>query len=143
MRIVCKYIDVDKSNQSATALREAGLRATPARRAVLSILRNSTEPLDAAAIMDKLPQPAPDQATVYRILTSFAEAELVRPVMIKPGTTSFELTDRPHHHHLICERCGYVEDVTACCDDPRPTPKTFQAITNHQLEFTGICTKCA
>lgn len=136
--------NVDNTPQAVAAkLRQAGLRATPARIEVLKILTTNAVPLDVQAILRRLHRTAPDQATIYRILTSFVKAELARPVTVRPSVVSFEATDRPHHHHLICEKCGYVEDVSNCCDAPKPTPKSFQAVTSHQLEFMGICTKCA
>jgi Fur family ferric uptake transcriptional regulator len=63
--------------------------------------------------MSKLKEATPNQVTVYRILDSLLQAELVREVYVAKGISSYEIADRPHHHHLICEKCGFVESVSA------------------------------
>lgn len=123
-------------------LRQVGLRATPARLAVMRLLRRSAKPLDAQAIWQRLGAAAPDPVTVYRILASLAAAGLVRQIQLTAGVSSYESTHLPHHHHLTCERCGYIEDVVAACETT-PVVDSFQVVTHHTIEFSGICKKCA
>jgi Fur family transcriptional regulator, ferric uptake regulator len=49
-------------------------------------------------------------ATVYRVLTQFETAGLVRRHNFEGGSAVFELDDGGHHDHIICQQCGYVEE---------------------------------
>ena len=124
-------------------LREAGLKATPARLAVMDVLKQHHKPITAQTFMSKLKDVKPDQVTVYRILSALVQAKVVREVSIAKGVASYELADRPHHHHVVCEGCGRVEDVPGKCIELPKKPKTFKHVTSHQLEYAGICNECA
>ncbi len=126
-------------------LRGAGLKATPSRVAILDLLYAFDKPMDVQQILDALSSTSekPDQATVYRILGSLVRARLLHEICLKKGTASYEAADKPHHHHLVCEKCGLVEAVTACCEEPRLALTSFQQVTRHNLEFSGICNRCA
>jgi Fe2+ or Zn2+ uptake regulation protein len=130
-------------DQLKQQLRAAGLKATPARMAVLRLLRRSAAPLHVRDVLRALGRRAPDQATVYRALRSFSAAGVVDEVLLQAGAVRFEIAARPHHHHVTCERCGRIEDVTAGCVKLRPAPAAFRRITQHAVEFSGICKKCA
>jgi len=142
MRIVCKYGYVDKQITIREQLREAGFRVTPARLALLELLARGAKPLSVPSILEKISSQA-DQATVYRSLRSLVKAGLVKRIRIQPDISHYEYAELAHHHHIICERCGLVEDVTVCCEDPRPAVSSFSHITHHSLEFSGICLACA
>lgn len=124
-------------------LKEVGLRATPARIAILGLLQADARPTEVKTILRKLKAKAPDQATVYRVLSSLVEAGLVKTVSLKAGIESYEIADLPHHHHLTCEKCGYVEDVEVCIKTPTPTSRSFRSVNSHRLEFSGICNNCS
>lgn len=146
MRIICKYGYVDKSQTNVhNQLRNSGLRVTPARRAVLDLLQTMRKPLTATEIIGLLRNQGFDQATVYRTLTTLADQSLIRPISVKAGVMSYEAGSLPHHHHLVCERCGYVEDIHDCMLTAMPSPKAsgFERVLDHALEFTGICRQCA
>ena len=125
-------------------IRQSGLRVTPARIAVLSLLQTFRKPLTVAEIMGLMRGKLFDQATVYRTLSSLVEHGLVRSLQIRPSTTSYEAENLPHHHHLVCIECGYVEDVYVCAVE-QVTPEvggSFSRVTGHNLEFQGICSQC-
>lgn len=124
-------------------LRDVGLKVTPARVAVVDVLKHHKKPITAQTVMAKLKAVRPDQVTVYRILSALVQAEVVREVSVAKGVASYELADRPHHHHVICEECGRVEDVAGKCVELPKKPKTFKQVTGHQLEYAGICNDCA
>lgn len=60
------------------AIREAGLRATPARIATLEILYRAGAPLTHADVAEKLASRGIDKATAFRNLNDLAEAGLLR-----------------------------------------------------------------
>jgi len=132
---------VDKKERIKKQLRQAGFKATPARVALLALLEERAKPLEVSVIMGQIKVEA-DQATVYRALRLLAQAGLVRRVQMQAGAAHYEFAALPHHHHLICEKCGLVEDVMVCCDNQRPLVASFSQVTNHNLEYSGICNDC-
>lgn len=123
-------------------LRNVGLRVTPARVAVLQALTNQNSPTEVHGIMRGMKNSV-NQATVYRILRVFTRAGLVKSVVIQGGGVRYELASLPHHHHVVCEKCGRMEDVEGCLVRGVPSNRSFAAITGHRLEFLGVCKKCA
>jgi Fur family ferric uptake transcriptional regulator len=49
-------------------------------------------------------------ATVYRALTQFEQAGLIERHHFESGKTVFEKKAMRHHDHLVCTRCGHVEE---------------------------------
>jgi Fur family ferric uptake transcriptional regulator len=129
-------------------IREAGFKVTPARLALLNALKDSGKPLSIAEISKRLSKVA-DQATVYRSLEAFAKEGIVQKVDFQDSHTYYELVlGCAHHHHVVCQNCGTIEDVEIC--DVKGLEATalkqvkkFKAIKSHSLEFFGTCTKCA
>lgn len=129
-------------------LRDIGHKATPSRMAILEVLEQGRKPLSVPNISEKLPLPV-DQVTIYRTLDAFVEAGIVERVDLKHSHAHYELAlGTAHHHHIVCEDCGTVEDIP----DPYPksvekgvlkNSKNFREIFSHSLEFFGQCKKCA
>ena len=61
-------------------------------------------------------------ATVYRVMTQFETAELVSRHHFDSGLSVFELNEGSHHDHLVCEKCGKVEEFSE--EDVKPVPRT-------------------
>lgn len=49
-------------------------------------------------------------ATVYRVLTQFESAGLVTKHNFEGGHSVFELNQGEHHDHILCVKCGKVEE---------------------------------
>ena len=49
-------------------------------------------------------------ATVYRALTQFEQAGLLERHHFESGKAIFEKKAVKHHDHLVCIRCGHVEE---------------------------------
>src|SRR5262249_18545664 len=60
------------------AVRNAGLRATPSRIAVLHLLRSAGSPVSHGDVVAKLASQAWDPATIYRNLTALSDVGLAR-----------------------------------------------------------------
>jgi len=133
----------------ASLLRANGLKATPARAVVLALLQKTRKPLSIAAIHKRLKNSAIDLVTVYRTMASFEGKGLIRQVDLRHGHAHYELAtaDVAHHHHLICENCGKIVDISQC--DTSGLEKQalkiggFAKLTKHSLEFFGLCKTCA
>ncbi len=127
-------------------LRQSALKVTPSRIAVLDVLSTAKYPLDADEIYDYLKEKNAkiDRATVYRILDVFLEKGLIQKVEFGEGRSRFELR-RNDHHHLICEKCGSVADISDCriSDlEKQIKQKKYFLVKRHTLEFFGICRLC-
>jgi len=127
-------------------LRKSGYRATPSRIAILESFRNARRPLSAQGVIDALPH-GTDQATVYRALKALKEKGIVRQIDLRHNHAHYELADAQKHHHLVCVRCGRIENVYECgVDDTYARilrhSKHFSEIHEHALEFYGLCKAC-
>jgi Fe2+ or Zn2+ uptake regulation protein len=128
-------------------LRKSGYKATPSRIAILEVFKRFKRPLSAQGIIAELPRTA-DQVTVYRTLKSLKEKGIVKQVDLRHNHAHYELANMAEHHHLICLRCGKVEDVHHCGVDAIEasvlrSSKHFAEIRQHALEFYGICKSCS
>lgn len=128
-------------------LRRVGLRATPARVAVMEFLEKIKLPVDTNAIIDFLSRKKikTDPATVFRIMNMLTDKNLLIPIQLQDGKMRFELAKRPHHHHFVCEACGKIEDVLTrkmmMLEEEIEQKHNF-LIKRHSLEFFGICVNC-
>lgn len=130
-----------------TELNEVELRATPARIALLQLLETSDKPLDVQSMIEFLEKKdiATDPATVFRIVNMFTEKGLVKPIQLHEGKFRYELKNKADHHHLVCEKCGDIQDISDCSIDALEIDiekkKQFK-VTSHSLEFFGVCESC-
>jgi Fur family ferric uptake transcriptional regulator len=131
----------------SSLLRQAGFKATPGRLALLELFNKTEKPLSIKDIQKSLKQANLDQATIYRIISALESKGIIRQVDFQHGHAHYELTSREHHHHLICEQCGKIVDISKCDTSKveRQALKigNFSKINKHSLEFFGICNICA
>lgn len=128
-------------------LRKSGHKITPTRLAIMNAFRNAKRPLSAQELIDGLPRDT-DQVTIYRTLKSFKNKGVIQQIDLRHNHAHYELADITEHHHLICVRCGRMEDVHHCGvkeiqDKVIRSSKHFSEIKQHTLEFYGICKNCA
>ncbi len=92
-------------------LRQAGLKVTLPRLKILEILETATERhMSAEDIYKALLEAGEDigLATVYRVLTQFENAGLVKRHNFEGGHSVFELDQGPHHDHMVRVDTGEV-----------------------------------
>jgi Fur family transcriptional regulator, ferric uptake regulator len=92
-------------------LRNAGLKVTLPRLKILELLESSDRRhMSAEDIYRKLIDLKEDVglATVYRVLTQFEAAGLVRRHHFEGGSAVFELERGHHHDHMVCLETGKV-----------------------------------
>ena len=100
----------------STDLRNAGLKVTLPRLKILEILENSaTRHLSAEDIYKDLIQHDEDigLATVYRVLTQFEQAGLVKRHHFEDGHAVFELDRGEHHDHMVDIESGKVMEFVS------------------------------
>lgn len=129
-------------------LRKAGLKVTLPRVKILQILENSeTKHLSAEDVYKALIEADEDVglATVYRVLTQFETAGLVIRHHFEGGHSVFELDSVDHHDHLVCNKCGRVEeffDEVIEEQQEKIATKFGFKITDHSLYLYGLCASC-
>lgn len=129
-------------------LKKAGLKATLPRIKILEILENTEmRHLSAEDVYKALLESGEDVglATVYRVLTQFESAGLVFRHNFEGGHSVFELNEGHHHDHILCIKCGRVDEFV---DDvievrQRAIAKKFgYVMTDHSLTIQGVCPEC-
>jgi len=129
-------------------LRKAGLKVTLPRVKILQLLETSeTRHLSAEDVYKALIDADEDVglATVYRVLTQFESAGLVTRHRFEGGQAVFEMTPAEHHDHLVCSKCGRVEefyDEVIELQQEKIAEKLGFEITDHSLYLYGICPEC-
>jgi len=129
-------------------LKKAGLKVTVPRQKILEILENAQEHhLSAEDIYKSLLEAGEDigLATVYRVLTQFEAAGLVARHYFESGQSVFELDHGTHHDHLVCVKCGRVEEFVDHQIEKRQqeiAAKAGYAMTDHSLNIYGVCGGC-
>lgn len=137
----------DQAHDCKKELHHRDLKATPARLAVLKLLETTSQPVDVQTILDfvKNEDITIDPATVFRIVNAFTEKGLTKQIQFHEGKYRYELQTKDDHHHLICESCGIIEDISDCAIKPleRDIKKKKKfLVKRHTLEFYGLCTNC-
>lgn len=132
-------------------LRDVGQRYTAARRRLVDALGSSDRPLSVPELL-KGRRPPP-QSSAYRNLSVLEHAGVVQRVVTDEVFGRYELAEglTEHHHHLICARCGRVEDVEIPRGLERSIDRTLDglarhagfATVSHRLDLIGRCRSCA
>lgn len=93
-------------------LREKGLRATNNRVQVLAFFHAKKHPIGVDVIAKKFL--SINLTTLYRMMADFCECGILLSYDLGHGHVDYELADRPHHHHAVCDQCGKVEEIYSC-----------------------------
>lgn len=135
--------------QDQNDLKSAGLKATLPRLKVLSLFENSKERhLSAEDIYKVMLNTGEDVglATVYRVLTQFEQAGLLIRHHFEGGKAVFELNTGGHHDHIVCVKCGRVEEFYDAEIEKRQETAAAKhgfKVQDHSLTIYGICNKPA
>ncbi len=129
-------------------LRNAGLKVTLPRVKILEILeRSNPRHISAEDMYKALLESGEDigLATVYRVLTQFETAGLVTRHHFEGGHSVFELNQGTHHDHILCVKCGRVDEFVDAEIETRQkkiaSAKGYE-MTDHSLYIYGICSSC-
>ncbi len=92
------------------------------------------------------------QSSAYRSLSVLVDVGVARRLVHVGDHALFELDEHltEHHHHLICERCGVVVDVTLPEPVERAIDTGFDAVAeaagfvpaHHSVDLYGSCADC-
>lgn len=127
-------------------IRGAGLRVTATRVAVLEALRDrphATADDVFARVSGTLA--GTSKQSVYNALGDFADAGLARRIEPAGHSGTFELRVGDNHHHVVCTRCGRIDDVD-CVVGSAPCLHVPEGsgfvIETAEVTFWGVCPDC-
>ena len=137
---------LNNDQAAAQTLRDAGLKATPQRLAILRALDGDETHPTAQELYERLRGEFPtlSVATVYNTLSALTRAarcvplDLGGPVRFDPNVSA--------HDHAVCERCGQIRDVLqpGAADEPS-TGGALPGFEVRRVEriYRGFCAQCA
>ena len=129
-------------------LKDAGLKITLPRVKILQILESS--PAHHLSAEDVYKQLLTNEeeigiGTVYRVLTQFEDAGLVKRHHFEGGHSVFEIAKTEHHDHIVCVKCGRVEEFADAGIERRQqeiADSFGYQLTDHNLNMYGLCPRC-
>ncbi|MFD4600288.1 Fur family transcriptional regulator [Streptomyces sp. NPDC058464] len=130
-------------------LKRKGLRSTAQRRAVLTALQgrphSTAADLETRIGTDRAAAGGLSRQGLYNVLEDLTKAQLVRCIEPAGSPARYELRVGDNHHHLVCRRCGLIEDVD-CSVGAAPclTPDEDKGFAVDEAEITwwGLCAQC-
>lgn len=142
--------DPDLHRSVAARLADQDQQYTTNRRAVVDALVTAGAPITLPDLLQADASLA--QSSAYRSLSVMVDAGVVRRLVHVGDHAHFELAEdlTEHHHHLICEGCGTVVDVTLPDDVEAAMDHTFDAVaeasgftaSHHAVDIYGTCADC-
>lgn len=121
-----------------------GHRLTEPRRAVLDAIIAVGAPFTVEELCSATP--AVGRATVFRTIKLLQESDVICRLSLDDGSVRYQLSHGGHHHHLICNACGAVDefrdsDLDALID--RNAREHGFEVSSHSIELYGRCRECA
>lgn len=136
-----------RSTEVLDLLAKQGMRRTAPRQCILEALFTSDGHVTAESLAEEVQKthPCVDVSTVYRTLTVLEGLGIVDHVHLAHGPAIFHLAE-DDHQHLVCDRCGRVEEVPAA--DMRPFAAMLKGqfgfeLTHRHFAIAGICIACS
>ena len=136
-------IDTDSERR----LREAGLRVTRPRLAVLAAVEahpHADTDTIIGAVRAELP--AVSHQAVYDVLRALSTAGLVRRIQPAGSVARYESRVGDNHHHVVCRSCGTIGDVD-CAVGHTPCLTASDdhgfAIDEAEVTYWGTCPACS
>ena len=138
-------------------LRQCGCKLTTQHELIFELLHKTNGHLSADEIFFELKKKYPfiGLTTVYRTLELLAEHGLINKFVFGDGRARYELIESSetakHHHHLICSACKKIIDYDDFINEEvellKKTEKALEKkhnfkITNHLIQFFGLCENC-
>ena len=130
-------------------LKKVGLKTTAPRVKILSVLNHmGKRHVSAEEIYKYLMESGEETslATVYRVLTQFESAKLVKRHNFEGGHAVFEINEGSHHDHIVCLKCGAVSEFIDEEIERRQemiAKKNGFKMVDHSLIIYGFCSLCS
>ena len=131
-------------------IRNAGLKVTLPRVKILQMLEKQ-EVFKRHVTAEDVYKTLLDEgeeiglATVYRVLTQFEAAGLVKRHHFEGANSVFELNHGDHHDHILCVKCGKVGEFKDEVIEDRQRAIAGRMgfhLKDHCLYLYGVCAEC-
>ncbi|WP_028274580.1 Fur family transcriptional regulator [Atopococcus tabaci] len=132
--------------QTIERLKEARVRITPQRQAILEYLILHDLHPTADEVYQELATQFPNMsvATVYNNLRLLTKMGFVKEMKFGDSSSRFDFAST-EHYHAICSNCGKVEDIyypgLDAVEDVAADLTGFK-VESHRLEVYGLCPEC-
>ena len=138
---------VTTTSELEPLLREAGLRVTRPRTAVLAAVRThphaDTDSI-LAAVRTELPTVS--HQAVYDVLRALTEARLVRRIQPAGSVARYEARVGDNHHHIVCRSCGTIADVDCAVGEAPCLVASHHhgfEVDEAEVTYWGLCPECS
>lgn len=124
-------------------LEARGYRVTPSRRAVIAALLQQDSHFTVDDVRHRCR--GAGRATIFRTIRLLTDLGVVCRVLMDDASLHYRVSQRGHHHHLVCTDCGNVQDLDQCAISGlvRELSETSgYEIEGHWLELYGRCGPC-
>lgn len=131
-------------------LRESGLTYTTGRRQLVDLLLKHGRPVSMPELLKARTRLT--QSSMYRNLADLERVGIIHRVAGSDDHARYELDEAliGHHHHLICEKCGSIDDFEVTPATERALDKALRSaakssrfsLTSHRLDAIGLCAGC-
>ena len=130
-----------------SSLQDKGNRITKVRKEIVRIFSQISKPLSASEVEEILIKSglSVNKTTIYRELQFLLINGYLIEIYLHPKQVSYESSELRHHHHLVCDGCGEIDNVTNCLAEELEKDvykKKGFMIERHTLEFYGTCASC-
>ncbi len=137
---------MDRLEKLKKICRNKGIPLTNQRRTVLEVLLQRSDHPTADQVFETVRQKSPQisRRTVYRVLDTLVELEVIRRVHHPGATARFDgMIHR--HHHLVCLQCNKIVDLENSDLDslalPKGNPHGFD-VSDFSVQLMGVCPEC-
>jgi Fur family transcriptional regulator, ferric uptake regulator len=136
---------------SRQRMADAGHMYTRGRQLVMKTLAAIGAPATIPMILHAAPSLV--QSSLYRNLAVLQDAGLVTRVDVGDDRAFFELSERvtnDHHHHLVCQQCSTVVDISLPARAERALERALGdaaegagfELKDHRVDLVGVCAVC-
>ena len=132
--------------EAIEALRALGVRITPQRLAIVTEIMTIEGHIAPQEVAQRVRAKVPgvNDSTVYRTLELLEDLGLITHAHLGAGP-EYHRVGEHDHVHLVCERCGAQDELTA--QETQPLRRLIHRHSGFLPDFThfaisGLCSRC-
>lgn len=128
-------------------LRAERLKSTAQRDTIARVFLATQRHINVEELYNEVKRlnPRIGYATVYRTMKLLKDCGVAAERHFRDGEARYESAQKRHHDHLICERCGKIEEFEEARIEALQESVAKRLgfrFTGHKMELYGICRDC-